>query len=298
MNAVLTSVLGVVCAGSVIAFLAWPGARGGQPLPGADAGLAAAGATALGEILKGEIAAREKLAAEVAALRAELAALALGRGLGSEGADARDSAALPPRAEAAGGPEEDEGRRAGPRARGRERGDRREGRGAEPVFDESRVIEAGLSADDATRLRERHDRAQLELLALRDQAVREGVDGSPELRQATRNVELELRKDLGDELYDFMLFGAGRANRVLVRDVFRGSAAEAAGVQPGDVIVSYGGQRVFSPRELRGLTTRGQRGQPTSMQVQRGGQLLDLSLPAGPIGAPVRRARRAPLERP
>jgi hypothetical protein len=301
MKHVVTSGLGLALAGTLIAFLAWPEPAapppsGAQGRPAGAAGPPAGEWGALQAALSTEVAARERLAAEVAELRARLASLTgdpeLAGDPGQEG-EAGVSAALAAQSGEADAADAREEGGSEERGGGGRRGSRRGG--AEPVFDPARVLQLGLSAREAEQLRERHDRAQLDLLAVRDRAEREGWAGTPELREATQAVERELRKDLGEDMYDVMLFGARRSNRVLVRDVFRGSAAEAAGVQPGDLIVGYGGQRVFNGRELRRLIRQSQPGQSTGLQVQRGEQILDLRVAGGPIGAPVRPARRAPL---
>jgi regulator of sigma E protease len=70
--------------------------------------------------------------------------------------------------------------------------------------------------------------------------------------------------------------GVAPDGQVQVADVAPDSPASAAGLQPGDTIVSFDGQTVTvqSFREA----TQTHLGQPVQIEVQRGGQAMDLSL--------------------
>ncbi|OGT59468.1 MAG: heat-shock protein [Gammaproteobacteria bacterium RIFCSPHIGHO2_12_FULL_63_22] len=60
----------------------------------------------------------------------------------------------------------------------------------------------------------------------------------------------------------------------LVRRVYRGSPAEVAGVQPGDVIVAVNGQRIDSGQGLHNMEGLLPVGQPVKLDLQRDGRLI------------------------
>ncbi|MEE9282190.1 MAG: PDZ domain-containing protein [Myxococcota bacterium] len=217
----------------------------------------------LREVLAAEVAAREELAIEVETLRGELEQLRAAR---------------------------DEQREAAQGLRSRfSRGGR---------FDDERLREAGLADGRIDELRQAYEASQLDFLYLRDQAVREGWQGGgpgfAQLAQARAEQTAALQEELGLEMYDLMLFGAGQANRVVVRDVMPGSNAEAGGLLPGDVIRSYDDQPVFQTRELRYLMRQSDPETPVDIQVERDGLPATVRLTPGPMGVTLRPARRQP----
>ena len=226
----------------------------------------------LREVLIAEIEAREELMLEVEALREELAELRT--------ASERASAA-----------------RSAPR---RFRSFRQE------RFDEERLREAGLDPGRAAELRRAYEASRLDLLAVRDQVMREGwagggggmvglfQSGMVELFQARAGQTAALQGELGLEMYDLMLFGAGEPNRVVVRDVLPGSNAEAGGLLPGDVIRSYNDQPVFRMQELRYFMSQSDSEVPVDVRVDRDGLPTTVRLSPGPIGIRMRPALRQP----
>lgn len=68
---------------------------------------------------------------------------------------------------------------------------------------------------------------------------------------------------------------------VAIVEVFRGQEAEAAGLKPGDVVVSVDGQRFQGVGEVQAYV-RNQSGKVFSFEVRRQGQLLTLSVPSKP----------------
>jgi S1-C subfamily serine protease len=70
----------------------------------------------------------------------------------------------------------------------------------------------------------------------------------------------------------------------LVSYVGDGSRAEAAGVKPGDIIVSYNGTPVTTVRQLRRLAIQAPANTPVSLQVFRDGALVSLALDPGKLG--------------
>ena len=80
------------------------------------------------------------------------------------------------------------------------------------------------------------------------------------------------------------LRGTGRPTEVQVLDVLASSAAERAGLQPGDQVLSYAGTRVFDMRELNALSREGNPGETVVMEVRRNGRTEQLVVPRGVLG--------------
>lgn len=163
------------------------------------------------------------------------------------------------------------------------------GVGTTPTFDPEPLLAAGFRPDDVERFRARLDEIELSRLYLRDQAAREGWLETPRFREESLALGREflgLRDEFDESLYDWVLFSTGHPNRVAVTEVLSGSAAQSAGLQPGDVIVRYDDRLVLSPTELRDATTAGREGELVSVEVQRAEDPapLRLFLPRGPLG--------------
>jgi len=159
------------------------------------------------------------------------------------------------------------------------------------------LIAAGLDPQSADDILARRDAFQLARLELLDQAAREGWSDSEQLDERLASLEEtrpDLRDELGDDAYDRYLFEEGGNNRVGVASVIPGSAAAMAGIVPGDIVLSYAGQRLFRLRELQGATREGARGEYVQMSVVRNGELIAVDLPRGPLGVTLDGQRRAP----
>jgi regulator of sigma E protease len=96
-------------------------------------------------------------------------------------------------------------------------------------------------------------------------------------------------------------------DQVQIGQVVAGSPAEAAGLRPGDLVVSMNGQPITSTQQFQQIA-RESSGQPIQLQLRRGGEPLDVSVtprvnpPPGQgalgvaIQAPVRPTRHGPIE--
>ena len=161
-------------------------------------------------------------------------------------------------------------------------GGQRFGRNFRPQTPEQRIStleEGGFSPDRAAWIEQR--RAELQLQALQAQyAQRRGDTVDP----AQMRPEQTLRSELGDADYAKYLEAQGRPTKVGVANVLPSSPAEKAGMQPGDQILSYAGQRVFNMADLTDLTLQGTPGQSVTLEVQRNQQTVQLVIPRGPIG--------------
>lgn len=159
------------------------------------------------------------------------------------------------------------------------------------------LVSAGVDLQSAQALQDRQDQFQLARLELFDQAEREGWADSEQFTD--RLTELnetrpDLREELGDDAYDRYLFEAGRNNRVVIASIIPGSAAEIAGLSPGDVVMSYAGERIFSTNELQSATRSGVRGEFVAMNVDREGQRLFFDIQRGPMGVTLNREQQNP----
>jgi len=159
------------------------------------------------------------------------------------------------------------------------------------------LIEAGIPAVLAADIKARLDGWNWERLQLQDRAKREGWFNTARYYKelfALQRVHESLRPEIGDENYDRLLYALSYSNRVRVQDVIQFSPAEQAGLQAGDRIIEYGGQRVFSDYELNALSSEGRAGATVLARVARDGELLDVYLPRGPIGVRTTPERVAP----
>ena len=149
------------------------------------------------------------------------------------------------------------------------------------------LIESGISEERAIWLQQRLDENELQQLYLRDRASREGWLKTPRYykeNQQYRNAVTKLRDEVDDDVYDRLLYALGRANRVVIKDIMQNSVAGQYGLQGGDSIIEYDGQRIFNSNELSSLVTQGGSGVMTLVRVKRGGEILDIYLPRGPLG--------------
>jgi serine protease Do len=89
---------------------------------------------------------------------------------------------------------------------------------------------------------------------------------------------------MGDAEYDSYLYASGMPNRIAVTNVIQTSPAEAAGLRRGDIIMQYGGEKVYSSQQLTELRSSGERGAPVAVDVIRDGQPMRITMPRGPMG--------------
>jgi membrane-associated protease RseP (regulator of RpoE activity) len=142
-------------------------------------------------------------------------------------------------------------------------------------------VEAGLTPERAQWIMSRESELEMEVLRARYEATQNNAS-----QQEIANITASsmLRKELGDADYAKYLEGQGRPTSINVREVMSNSPAQTAGLQPGDEIVSYNGQRVFDVSELNTLTYETRPGTSVAMQVVRDGQTMQVVVEAGPIG--------------
>jgi hypothetical protein len=163
-----------------------------------------------------------------------------------------------------------------------------------PWFDEVGLREGNISPHEVERLRALFDSSEMDLLELRHQAVREGWYRTGRYWIEVRDMRQALRQELGDETFDLLLYATGRPNRAVVQEVLRDSPGDGAGLQPGDVVLSYGDKRVYNAKQLSRATTSGERGERVVLDVERDGEQIRLYSQRGPIGVKLKNTRRLP----
>jgi hypothetical protein len=156
---------------------------------------------------------------------------------------------------------------------------------------EGRLAASGFTPQQFETIRRREAGAQMRQIELDDRARREGWVNTPRYYEESNNLPSGadiVRRDLGDDAYNRYLFASGRPNRVTVGRVIETSPAELAGLQPGDVIRSYGGERVFSSAQLVNLRSAGEKGVPVIVEIIRDGELMQIWMPRGAMGVETR----------
>lgn len=150
------------------------------------------------------------------------------------------------------------------------------------------LIDGGFSPDRAAHIVRRESELQMEALQARFDAGQTGQWRGPGGTSTTTGAAL--RAELGDSEYEKYLLANDRSTSVGVSSVMQASPAQSAGLQSGDRIVSYDGQRVFSVFDLNAQTMQGTPGQSVLVDIERDGNPMQIVLPRGPLG--IRSSRR------
>jgi uncharacterized coiled-coil protein SlyX len=163
-------------------------------------------------------------------------------------------------------------------------------------FDRGRLADVGVDPREIDRLQEIWETNQMARVRLLNQALREGWFMEQRHQDELAALEAELHQELSEEELDRYLYAIGQPNRVQAQQVFSGSAASTAGIEPGDVILRYDDTRIFKPRDLLLATSSGRVGESVRVQVLRGDRRLTLYTERGPLGVMLRPVSQAPLE--
>ena len=164
---------------------------------------------------------------------------------------------------------------------------------------ERALIAAGIDAATATDIKRRRDELTMAEITLSDQATREQWLDTPRFAQAMATLAAQrtsLRDEIGDDSYDRYLAARGEPNRVRVDEVLAETAAAAAGLQAGDVVLRYGAARIFAPDDLVTETRGGTAGEVVRVEVLRQGQRLEVTVPRGPLGVRIAASQGSPDE--
>lgn len=144
------------------------------------------------------------------------------------------------------------------------------------------LIDGGFSEDRARQILQLESEAQYQALLAAHEAERRGE--AIEALSTNSGSQSILRAELGDSDYERYLRAQGHPAAVQVTQVMEGSPGARAGLQSGDQIVSYDGQRIFDTAELRELTLQGSLGENVIIEIEREGMRMQLSVPRGPVG--------------
>jgi len=146
----------------------------------------------------------------------------------------------------------------------------------------ARLIEGGFSDEEARRALQLESEASFKAMQLAWEAQR---NGEPiDVMAGMSNPQSILRAEMGDDAYARYLAAQGQPTAIRISQVLDGSPGNSAGLQPGDELVSYNGERVFNVMELRNGTMQGQPGEDVVIEIERDGMRMQLTLPRGPIG--------------
>jgi hypothetical protein len=145
-----------------------------------------------------------------------------------------------------------------------------------------RLIEAGFPADQAAWIVQREAELQMERLQARYDAMRGNEEQGFFAQGFSQNSGL--RAELGDADYERFLLANGRSTSVGIGSVIANSPAQNAGLQPGDEIVRYDGERVFSMMDMAGRIMQGDKEGNVVVDIVRDGAPMQLVLPRGPLG--------------
>jgi C-terminal processing protease CtpA/Prc len=144
------------------------------------------------------------------------------------------------------------------------------------------LVEAGLSPDRAEWILRRESELQMQAIQARFDARRSGEPFDP--FNATLSPGAALRAEIGDAQYEQYLQGSNRPTAVSVGSVLESSPGQRAGLQAGDQIVRYDGNRVFDIGDLNRQTMVGEPGESVMVDIMRDGVPMQVVLPRGPIG--------------
>jgi S1-C subfamily serine protease len=129
---------------------------------------------------------------------------------------------------------------------------------------------------------DRESELQMERLQARYEAMR----GSDEQGLFVRGYssDSELRTELGEADYERYLTANGRSTSVGIGNVIPNSPAQQGGLRPGDQIVRYDGERVFSMMDMAGHIMQNEAEGNVVVDIERDGMPMQLVIPRGPLG--------------
>lgn len=151
------------------------------------------------------------------------------------------------------------------------------------------LTEAGFSVDRADWILKRESQLRMEAMQARYDAMRSGESAS--LFAGPASPDSLLRDEIGDAEYEMYLTANNRPTSVNVGRVLESSPALSAGLQPGDRITHYDGERVFSTFDLTQQSLQGEVGESVVVNIVRGGAPMQVVLPRGPLGISTSRYR-------
>ncbi len=168
-------------------------------------------------------------------------------------------------------------------------------KGPNAWFNPEELERAGMSPRDSDSLRESWEAYTMEKLYLADERKRYPTMKPKQYQSSLLELEEDFRAEVGEEGYDAVLYATGRNNRVVARSVLEDSPARKAGMEAGDQVVRYAGQRIYSAGELKKATAEGDPDELIVFEVLRDGRILTLRVRRGPMGIMLEERRAAPV---
>ncbi len=159
---------------------------------------------------------------------------------------------------------------------------RTEGSDADTARRRDRLVTAGFSEDRAEWILRRESELQMASMQAMYEYRRSGE--RPDNFELLRDPSQALRTEIGDSEYEQYLEAYGYPTSVAIGSVLESSPGQRAGLQPGDQIVAYGGERVFNYSDLAQRTMAAEPGQPVVVDIVRDGVPMQVVMEGGPIG--------------
>lgn len=159
----------------------------------------------------------------------------------------------------------------------------------QPGYRAQQLVAAGFAREEAERIVQIESEESLRQLQAQYDSRRARATSENNQPAITNPI----RSELGDQNYERYLEANGRPTSARVGSIIGGSAAENAGLIAGDDVISYAGERVFNLSDVNNLTIQGNVGESVLIEVERGEESIQLTIPRGPIGiSGGRRGRR------
>ncbi|MEM7433257.1 MAG: PDZ domain-containing protein [Pseudomonadota bacterium] len=155
------------------------------------------------------------------------------------------------------------------------------------------LIDAGIDVGRADWILQRE--GELQFAAMRARYDAQNGEVNEDWASVRWNPSAMLRQEIGDAEYETYLEANGMPTSVGISEVMPSTPAASAGLQPGDQIVRYDGERVFSSFDLVQRTMSGGDEGQVVVDVERNGTTIQVVVPRGPIGVQIgSRGRRFP----
>ncbi len=157
----------------------------------------------------------------------------------------------------------------------------------EPEIDrQQQLVDGGFDPSRAAWMAERESELQIEVTNEHDGTM--PLDHL-ETRLLARQA---LRAEIGDYEYEHYLAATGQSTAVAVMQVIPESPAAIGGLQVGDEIIDYDGERVFNVLELSDASGSDRPGDSVIVNIERDGIPMQLVLPRGALGISAGRPMR------
>ncbi len=155
----------------------------------------------------------------------------------------------------------------------------------------ARVADMGYSMDEFEALRQRARDlgadTRYEMMRRREPFLRMQVD-----------TQQSMLGELGEFDYDRYRYAAGMPNRVEITGLAPGLAGENAGLESGDIFLTFDGSRVFSTEQVLLAMIAGDSATPAVIEVSRNGSPVQVVVPRGRMGARLTGRFQNPYEDP